>query len=37
MIDYKFGDYDQAPFTAQSEKQIIICSATEETSVPQTH
>jgi hypothetical protein len=36
-IEDKFGDYDQSPFTAQSEKQIIICSATEETSVPQAH
>jgi len=30
MIDGKFGDYDRTPFTAQSEKQIIICSATEK-------
>jgi hypothetical protein len=36
-IDDKFGNYDRTPFTAQSEKQIIICSATEETRVTQTH
>jgi SAM-dependent methyltransferase len=36
-IEKKFGDYDRTPFTAQSEKQIIICSATEETRVTQTH
>jgi len=36
-IEKKFGDYDRTPFTAQSEKQIIVCSATEETRVTQTH